>query len=326
MEALHITDGIVTIRSPRAGDAGLLVAGRDAEFHRFLGEGSPTPNPTACIEAAGEVVGWVDVDVDPDQFWLLPGEVNMGYHVFAEHRGRGYGTRALQLLVHHLALDGRHRVATLLIDPANHRSQALARRAGFARVDDLDGNPYFKRDIPPLSYSDGTVTIRRRSVDDLDADLGAKDDEQLAWLWTAAQRATWAAMTADERRDHARRGLEAELEAFGHGAKWMFAVDAGDGRHVAQIDADLANGRVPPGVANIAYAAHPDHRGHGYVSRAVRLVQRFLREHTGTRQAQILVDEGNEASHRVARSVGATIIERWTDEDGTSMVRYHLDV
>ena len=85
-----ITDGVVTIRRPLDGDRQRLIAGRDEEFHRFLGDGSDEPSPTGCIVVDDDVVGWVDFDVD--RSWLEPGEVNLGYNVFAEHRGNGLGT------------------------------------------------------------------------------------------------------------------------------------------------------------------------------------------------------------------------------------------
>ncbi|HEX5586613.1 MAG TPA: GNAT family N-acetyltransferase [Acidimicrobiia bacterium] len=136
-------DGVVSLRPARPGDAAQLVAGRDAEFHRWLGPGDDDPCPAACIVVAGEVVGWVDVDVD--RSWLGPGEVNVGYCVFPAHRGNGYATRALQLLVVHLARDTEFHTATLLIDAENQRSLAVARRAGFTFLGDFDGNPYFAR-------------------------------------------------------------------------------------------------------------------------------------------------------------------------------------
>lgn len=144
-----LTDGVVSIRPPEPGDAARLVAGRDTEFHRFLGEGAAEPDPVACIVVDGEVVGWVDHD--DERTWLEPGEVNLGYNVFAEHRGHGYATRAVALLVQHLAECGSVDVATLLIDPENERSLALARRAGFVRHGDLDGNPYWKLAVRPLT-------------------------------------------------------------------------------------------------------------------------------------------------------------------------------
>ena len=115
-------------------------------FHRFMGEGEPLPSPTACIVVDLEIVGWVDYDVD--RAWLEPGEVNVGYNVFARHRGKGYASRAVRLLLQHLAEDTAYTTATLLIDPSNERSLALAQRCDFTLVGDLDGNPYWKRLVP----------------------------------------------------------------------------------------------------------------------------------------------------------------------------------
>lgn len=140
-----MSDGVVTIRPMVAQDVPALIDGRDEEFHRFLGEGSPDPAPVACIVAGDEVVGWVDYD--HDRSWLGPTELNLGYNVFASRRGKGYATRAVLLLMQHLERDTSWTVATLLIDPANDRSLALAARAGFTRVDDLDCNPYWKKPI-----------------------------------------------------------------------------------------------------------------------------------------------------------------------------------
>lgn len=284
------TDGVVVIRPPEAGDAAVLIAGRDEEFHRFLGPGSDDPRPTGCVVVGGEVIGWVDVDID--RSWLQPGEVNVGYSVVAGHRGLGYASRAVKLLLHHLALAGDHHTATLLIHPDNARSLALAERTGFSSHGELDGNPYWKRPVPPLSYSDGTVTIRRR------------------------HREQWEAMAPHEQRAHARRGLREDHDGFGTGPKWTFTIDAGATRGVGYVDCDLANDHVPHGDANVSYAAHPAHRGHGLVSRAVRLIARFLADHTGTRTAHVITDQENTASLRVARSVGAQPREQWTDELG----------
>lgn len=123
----------------------MLVGGRDAQFRRFLGDGDPHPEPTACIVVDGSVVGWVDYD--HDRPWLAADEVNLGYHVFAPYRRRGYGTRAVGLLLRHLAEDTGWRVAALRIHPDNERSLALAARAGFERVGDVDGERYWKRPV-----------------------------------------------------------------------------------------------------------------------------------------------------------------------------------
>jgi RimJ/RimL family protein N-acetyltransferase len=141
---LPITDGVVMLRAVEPGDRDALVAGRDEVARRFLGEGDPDPQPVAVVEVAGEVVGWVDVD---ERDWLESHECNLGYLVFPEHRGQGYASRAVQLLLHLLAHEGRYTVATLLIDRENEPSLGLARRLGFSRVPDLDGSSFFKVDL-----------------------------------------------------------------------------------------------------------------------------------------------------------------------------------
>lgn len=317
-----ITDGIVTIRPPADGDRERLIAGRDQVFRRFLGEGSDDPAPTGCIVVADEVVGWVDFD--QDRVWLEPGEVNLGYNVFAPVRGRGFATRAVKLLLHHLALTGAATVATLLIHPDNARSLALAERAGFVRHGDLDGNPYWKLAVPPLSYSDGSVTIRRRDPGDLEMDLQAKDAEQLRWLWLPWQREAWAGMSEAQRRTHSLRVLQEDHDRFGSGPKWSFTVDSAEAPGVGYVDCDLDNGDVPSGEANISYAGHPGHRGRGHVSGAVRLVTRFLRDHTGARTADVITDSQNDASVRVARAVGAAPVGEWVEPAGRTMIRHRL--
>lgn len=137
----------MTLRAPQPGDAERLIAGRDEEFHRWLGPGSDAPAPAACVWAEDELVGWVDYDRDPAHDWLRPGEVNVGYFLFASARGKGYASRAVALLLEHLARDPEHTTATLLIHPDNARSLALAGRLGFAQDGEVSGQPFFRCDL-----------------------------------------------------------------------------------------------------------------------------------------------------------------------------------
>ncbi len=139
------TDGVVALRAPGPGDAEVLVAGRDDEMRRWLGPGDPAPAPTAVVTVGGEVVGWVDADPGPS--WLAPGQLNIGYALLPAHRGRGYATRAVALLLRRLALDPATASGSvaLLIDPANERSQAVARRLGCTPTGEVGGSTLFTR-------------------------------------------------------------------------------------------------------------------------------------------------------------------------------------
>ncbi|MGH3009058.1 MAG: GNAT family N-acetyltransferase [Gaiellaceae bacterium] len=141
------TDGVVTLRAPQLDDSERIVAERDEESFRWFGPGGGNPAPVACVWVDDELVGWVDYDRDDDHDWLRPGEVNVGYALFPAARGKGYASRAVELLLQHLARDTEHTVATLLIHPENTRSLAVARRLGFAQRGEVEGEPFFARDL-----------------------------------------------------------------------------------------------------------------------------------------------------------------------------------
>jgi predicted acetyltransferase len=123
------TDGVVTIRPPQEGDALVLIAGRDAEWERWLGPGDPQgPRPTACIVVDDEIVGWVDFDTDAAS--VRPGGANVGYNVFAAQRRKGYATRALRLLLDVMREETDLERALLLIAEGNAASIGVARALG----------------------------------------------------------------------------------------------------------------------------------------------------------------------------------------------------
>ena len=125
--------GRVGLRPFDPSDEAALLAGRDDEWRRWLGPNHDHPRPSACIVVDDEVVGWIDADPNSPQ--LAEGETNIGYSVFAAHRGKGYATEALLLLVHHLRTDERVRTATMKIDPRNHASLRVAAKVGFDEAD-----------------------------------------------------------------------------------------------------------------------------------------------------------------------------------------------
>lgn len=147
MTGAILTDGVVTLRPSTPDDAPLIIAARDAAFRRFIGKGSEEPAPEYVIVVGRSVVGWVDHDRDDDRWWLAPDEVNIGYHVFPEHRGRGYATRAVHLMLEHLRSDTDCEVATLLVHPDNTASLEVAERNDFERVDDVEEHTFWRRRV-----------------------------------------------------------------------------------------------------------------------------------------------------------------------------------
>ncbi len=123
-----LSDGVVTLRPPQAGEAQVLVAGRDAEWELWLGPGEGQPRPTAVALVAGKIVGWVDYDTDRD--WLAPLEVSVGYNVFAPYRRHGYATRAVALLLGLLRDHTDYQRANFVIDLGNIASHGVARALG----------------------------------------------------------------------------------------------------------------------------------------------------------------------------------------------------
>ena len=122
-----LTDGVVTLRPSTPDDAPLIIAARDAAFRRFIGQGSAVPAPEYVIVVDGSVVGWVDHDRGDDRWWLAPKEVNIGYHVFPEHRGRGHATRA--------------------VHPDNTASLKVAEQNGFERANDVEERTLWRRRV-----------------------------------------------------------------------------------------------------------------------------------------------------------------------------------
>ncbi len=289
---MSVTDGIVRIRVTRGREGQILVRGAVA--------GSVALEPVS----RGEVV-----------------RIHMRG---PDHHEDAF--RALQLLMHHLAVRTSFRLALLDVPPSDAAYLAIATAAGFSARTAGRGAGVLSRPVPPLTYTDGVVTIRRQRPDDIDAHLAAIDDEQIDWLWEPGSREQWEALSPDQQRARNVAHLRRCHDSFGDGPKWTFSVDGQSVTYLAYIDCDLGNEDVPAGQANIAYTAHPAYRGQGNVSRAVRLVTRFLRDHTGAQYAHIIADSQNTASLRVALAAGATQTGRWENEHGRIMIRHVLPV
>jgi RimJ/RimL family protein N-acetyltransferase len=295
---IAVTDGLIAIRSGPSS--------RRADV--FVGD-HKTP-------------GWIDYEANCP--WAGAGTALVRCGFPERLRSSGHARRAVHLLLHHLATRTELRTAVLRIEPTDTGLLDVAAATGFSVRGTVSGERVLERPVPPVSYSDGVVTIWPQRVDDIDRHMEAIDDDQIDWLWEPGDRRKWEAMTPMERREHNLRHLRACQDNFGAGPIWTFSADLANASYVVYVDCDLANRDVPTGDANISYTGHPDYRGRGNVSRAVRLVTSFLCDHTGAGSAHIIVDAANTASLRVARAVGAEKADRWIDEHGRTMIRHVL--
>ena len=307
MQLMSITDGLITLS--------------EAQSQEPAGS-------TWWILVHGQTAGQIGYETRPG--WLQSGDVQLRIDLLP--RDGDLALRAIQLILHHLATRTSATTATLSVargsvgrDRDVHLA-ALAAAAGFTVRANVPGGCLLTRLVPPLTYTDGVVTIRRQRVEDIDQHLAAIDDEQIDWLWEPGDRQKWAALTPAQQRARNLQHLRTCHDSFGTGPKWTFSADSASATYVAYVDCDLANDHVPPGEANIAYTAHPAHRGRGNVSRAVRLVMQFLRDHTGAHTAHIVVDARNTASLRVPPAVRAVESERWQDKYGRTMIRHVADL
>ena len=319
-DPICVTDGLLGISTPRASDIRQLRGGQDPEHPEWSPGSDSSARPEGFITVNDRITGWVDYN--SQHLSSSASDVHVRYWLHPEYRREDLAVRAVQLLMHHLATRTSYRSAALRVSQADQASLAVATATGFTCQSAAGGECLFTQPVPPLTYSDGVVAIRRQRADDIDAHLEAIDDEQIRWLWMPGDRQKWDALTPDERRTHNLRHLRACHATFGTGPKWTFSVDTVSVPYIAYIDCDLANDHVPAGEANISYTCHPAYRGQGYVSRAVRLVMQFLRDHTGATTAHIIVDAENAASLRVAHAAGAAESERWRNEHGRVMIRH----
>jgi RimJ/RimL family protein N-acetyltransferase len=194
-----LTDGTVTLRPWRDADVAAGRAGHDEEIAHWLGTDRVTPSEAEhraaverwragwadgstanfVVEAEGEVVGNVELRVKEDHigelFWIL----------FAGHRGRGYGVRAVRMLVD-WAIDqlGLARVEAY-VNTANERSKRLATRAGLRREGVMRGREVLRgerhdtvvfarlRHDPPITDAEGFRALlnsflpRKRAISQL---------------------------------------------------------------------------------------------------------------------------------------------------------------
>ena len=284
----------------------------------------PQPRPAAAERGAGPPMLW---DVLDRTSGAALGSVQLGApdahadgtlecRLAPRARGLGLAAEAVGGVSRRLFERGDERleIRALLADPATAR---LALRAGFcfeavrrqarmpsgqretlavfARVPGDPGDPIPPSfaPLPPAGLTDATITLRSM----LPADL-AGFAEQEADPLTLAVGFTGRAPTPESMR---RMLAGSRLDWLVGRAAGLSVIDRRTGRFAGAVRLRITG---PPGVAGIGYAMHPDFRGRGYTTRALRLLGAWAFGAGGLARLELGAKVDNVASQRAALAAG----------------------
>jgi ribosomal-protein-alanine N-acetyltransferase len=328
----------VTLRAADRGDLpGIVEQCRDPEMIRWTSV--PTPEDGYQLRDAeeflalstagwtsGERLGWtieaqrgsqrgfcgsIDLHLAGD------GLAEVGFGLHPEARGRSIMTAAVQLVCDYAFEVAGLQVIRWRAVVGNWASRRVAANVGFVfdgsvrrllahRGELLDGwiatltceDPRVPQPwLHPIELLGRGIRLRAFRASDVDRIVEACSDARTThWL---------VSMPRPYQPHNAFAYLESlrELAARGIGVTWCMA-DPEDDRCLGSISLDGLNGYARRG--EIGYWAHPEARGRGVVTEAVRLVTQYARD-TGLAISLIIrCARGNTASRRVAERAGYT--------------------
>ncbi|MGC4853135.1 GNAT family N-acetyltransferase [Micromonospora sp. DT4] len=327
----------VRLRPFHAGDIADLVDGcADPLSQRFV---STMPSPYTEVDArwwveAGAPAVWagggaVYAIADPATDRLLGGtglsnpaparsQAEIGYWLRPAARGRGRATAATRALSEHAFNAGTRRLE-LHTEPENTASQRVALAAGF-RYEGLrrsagqrrDGGqhdlltwvrlsgdppgptPRLLPDLPDGVLIDQVVVLRRLAPDDAETMYGLHSRPECV--------ANQAPPVPPTRESIDRRCRLAESSWLTGDIARLLIVDVATGEPAGSCG--LSYTEVTSGEGSIGYALLPRWRGHGYATRAVRLLAAWAFGPAGLARLTAGTVPENTASHRVLERVG----------------------
>jgi RimJ/RimL family protein N-acetyltransferase len=161
--------------------------------------------------------------------------------------------------------------------------------------------------------TDGVVTLRLMTPADAERHLAGEDEPTARFL--SGGRSTMETVLA---------GIERKRESWeSSGPVRSFGIClAAAGTLVGMVEANMAAPGFHPGVANISYGLYPDARGHGYATRAVDLLMRYLVDKTDTVVAAIQVHPENLASARLPGRLGFRFLGDRVTPEGERMLTW----
>lgn len=313
----------------------LVAVMADPSMHEFLA----LPNPYTAEDAArfvtemarlpraqgtGLVGAWVERSsgrVVAAAGLELAGDPEIGYWVAPDARGQGYAAEVTTTLTDWAFRQGLRRVR-LACDVRNLASARTALAAGFrfegvardavtspgggvvpprfgdlARFARSAGDPpgrlpYAFPPLAPEGLTDGVLRLRVMRPDDASGLAETDDPMTLRWSFTGEPH------SADAVR---RSAAQAGLDWLVGGVAAFAMVEVASDRFAGTLRVRMEG---PPQVGGIGYVVHPEFRGHGYATRALRLLVPWAFEVADFARLEFGAKVGNEASLRAAADAG----------------------
>ncbi len=164
-----------------------------------------------------------------------------------------------------------------------------------------------------VELTDGVITCRPFTLDDIDDHLAGEDEEQVKWLSHKESTKESVGKWIGENTLYWSQG----------GPIFCFAiVRTEDKKLLGMVETSTyveSPGSLKDGDANISYGLYPAARGKGYATRAIVLIENFLRER-GIKRAVIRVNPQNEASLKVPKRRGYSETGKITTKEGELII------
>ncbi len=170
-----VSDGVIELTVFRLDDIEAHMEGEDEESIRWLTDGrrSTVETTTAWVQRnlewwntggprrllairekrTASLAGTVEANLDNAWCGFPPGVVNLSYQVYPWARGRGYATRAVELVCRLLPSFDDVAIAAIRVQGGNIASRRVAEKAGFGdcgwtTTPDGDRLRLFQRELP----------------------------------------------------------------------------------------------------------------------------------------------------------------------------------
>jgi RimJ/RimL family protein N-acetyltransferase len=170
-----LSDGVIELTVFRLDDIEAHMEGEDEESIRWLTDGrrSTVETTTAWVQRhlewwntggprrllairekrTASLAGMVEANLDNAWCGFPPGVVNLSYQVYPWARGRGYATRAVELVCRLLPSFDHVAIAAIRVQGGNIASRRVAEKAGFGDcgwiiTPDGDRLRLFQRELP----------------------------------------------------------------------------------------------------------------------------------------------------------------------------------